>query len=198
MVRNPGKQPDKKMGQMIRPETRARGKNRAIRARWGLKDRSDQGRFVLTQKRTIGNAFPFVAHARKAEAWSEKSDRMVPVIDHRHAGAKASGTVMVVMIGRAFVFMRIAWARVVVVVVMIVTVLVHGGHDIAGIGHEGAAVHADEHADNHDGLEKESHNDAPKIGGRAHGSRHFGDMKARRCSERGTKGILKARVKSFS
>jgi hypothetical protein len=123
---------------------------------------------------------------------------MVPVIDHRHAGAKASGTVMVVMIGRALLVMRIAWARVVVVVVMIVTVLVHGGHDIAGIGHEGAAVHADEHADNHDGLEKESHNDAPKIGGRAHGSRHFGDIRARRCSERGTQGILKARVQSFS
>ena len=121
---------------------------------------------------------------------------MVPVIDHRHAGAKASGTVMVVMIGRALLVMRIAWAR--VVVVMIVTVLVHGGHDIAGIGHEGAAVHADEHADNHDGLEKESHNDAPKIGGRAHGSRHFGDIRARRCSERGTQGILKARVQSFS
>ncbi len=186
------------MGQMIRPETRARGKNRAMRARWGLKDRSDQWRFVLTQIRTIGNAFPFVAHTRKAEAWREKSDRMVPVIDHRHAGAKASGTVMVVMIGRALLVMRIAWARVVVVVVMIVTVLVHGGHDIAGIGHEGAAVHADEHADNHDGLEKESHNDAPKIGGRAHWSRHFGDIRARRCSERGTQGILKARVQSFS
>ena len=84
---------------------------------------------------------------------------------------------MMVMIGRAFVFMRIAWAR--VVVVMIVTVLVDGGHDIAGIGREGAAVHADEHADNHDGLEKESHNDAPKIGGRARGSRHFGNMMAR-------------------
>jgi len=83
-----------------------------------------------------------------------------------------------VVIERAFVLMRIAWARVIVVVVMIVTVLVHGGHDIAGIGREGAAVHADEHADNHDGLEKESHIDAPKIGGRALGSRHFGNMKA--------------------
>ena len=105
---------------------------------------------------------------------------------------------MVVMIGRAFVFMRIAWARVVVIVVMIVTVLVHGGHDIAGIGREGAAVHADEHADNHDGLEKESHNDAPKIGGRARGSRHFGDMKARLCFERGAMGVLKVRTWSFS
>ena len=104
---------------------------------------------------------------------------MVPVIDHRHDDAKASGTVMVVMIGRALLVMRIAWARVVVIVVMIVTVLVDGGHDIAGIGHEGAAVHADEHADNHDGLEKESHIDAPKIGGRARGSRHFGNMMAR-------------------
>jgi type IV secretory pathway VirB2 component (pilin) len=168
-----------------------------MRARWGLKDRSDQGRFVLTQKRAIGNAFPFVAHARQAEAWREKSDRMVLVIDHRHAGAKASGTVMVVMIGRAFVFMRIAWARVVVVVVMIVTVLVHGGHDIAGIGHEGAAVHADEHADNHDGLEKESHNDAPKIGGRAHWSRHFRNIKARCCSERGAKGFSRFRSGPF-
>ena len=86
---------------------------------------------------------------------------------------------MVVMIGRAFVFMRIAWARVVVVVVvvvvmMVMTVLVHGGHDIAGIGREGATVHADEHAEHHDGLEEESHIDAPKIGDRACGSRHFG------------------------
>jgi hypothetical protein len=123
---------------------------------------------------------------------------MVLVIDHRHAGAKASSTVMMVMIGRAFVFMRIAWARVVVIVMMAMTVLVHGGHDIAGIGREGAAVHADQHAEHHDGLEEESHIDAPKIGGRAHGSRHFGDMKARRCSERGAKGILKGRAWSFS
>ena len=98
---------------------------------------------------------------------------------------------MMVMIGRAFVFMRIAWTRVVVIVVMIVTMLVHGGHDIAGIGREGAAVHADEHADNHDGLEKESHIDASKIGGRARGSRHFGNIKARLCSERCTQGILR-------
>jgi hypothetical protein len=61
-----------------------------------------------------------------------------------------------------------------VVVVMIVTVLVDGGHDIAGIGRKGAAVHADEHAENHDSLEKESHIDLPKIGDRACGSRHFG------------------------
>ena len=121
---------------------------------------------------------------------------MVPVIDHRHAGAKASSTVMMVMIGRAFVFMRIAWAR--VVVVMIVTVLVDGGHDIAGIGREGAAVHADEHAGNHDGLEKESHIDAPKIGGRARGSRHFGNIKARFYLAPGAKGILKGRAWSFS
>jgi hypothetical protein len=104
---------------------------------------------------------------------------MVLVIDHRHAGAKASGTVMMVMIGRAFVFMRIAWARVVVIVMMAMTVLVHGGHDIAGIGREGAAVHADQHAEHHDGLEEESHIDAPKIGDRACGSRHFGNMMAR-------------------
>jgi hypothetical protein len=76
-----------------------------MRARWGLKDHSDQWRFVLTQIRTIGNTFPIVAHARKAEAWREKSDRMVLLINHRHATAKASGTVMVVMIGRAFVLM---------------------------------------------------------------------------------------------
>lgn len=169
-----------------------------MRARWGASGRSDQWRFVLTQIRTIGNTFPIVAHARKAEAWREKSDRMVLVIDHRHAGAKASGTVMMVMIGRAFVFMRIAWARVVVIVMMAMTVLVHGGHDIAGIGREGAAVHADQHAEHHDGLEEESHIDAPKIGDRACGSRHFGDMKARRCSERGAKGILKGRAWSFS
>jgi hypothetical protein len=30
---------------------------------------------------------------------------MISVINHRHAAAKASGTVMVVMIGRAFVLM---------------------------------------------------------------------------------------------
>ena len=104
---------------------------------------------------------------------------MIPVIDHRHAGAKASGTVMVVMIARALLVMRIAWARVVVVVVMIVTVLVHGGHDIAGIGHEGSTVHADEHAKNHDGLEENSHIDSPKIGDRARGSRHFENIKSR-------------------
>jgi hypothetical protein len=34
-------------------------------------------------------------------------------------------------------------------------------------------VHADEHAENHDGLEKESHIDAPKISDRFSGSRHF-------------------------
>lgn len=79
-----------------------------------------------------------------------------------------------VVIERAFVFMRIAWARVIMVVVMLVTVLVHGGHDIAGVGREGANVHADEHAENYDGLEKESHIDAPKISDRAYGSRHFG------------------------
>lgn len=100
---------------------------------------------------------------------------MVPVIDHRHDEAKASGTVMVV-IERAFLVMRIAWARVIMVVVMLVTVLVHGGHDIAGVGREGAAVHADEHAENHDGLEKESHIDAPKISDRSSGSRHFGPV----------------------
>lgn len=81
---------------------------------------------------------------------------------------------MVVMIGRAFLVMRIAGARVIMVVAMLVTMLVHGGHDIAGVGREGAAVHADEHAENHDGLEKESHIDALKISDRAHGSRHFG------------------------
>lgn len=175
MVINPGKQPDEKMGQTIRPEMRARGKNRAMRARGGASGRSDQGRFVLTQKWTIGNAFPIVAQARQAEARREKSDRMVPVIDHRHDEAKASGTVMVV-IERAFLVMRIAWARVIMVVVMLVTVLVHGGHDIAGVGREGAAVHADEHAENHDGLEKESHIDAPKISDRSSGSRHFGPV----------------------
>jgi hypothetical protein len=109
---------------------------------------------------------------------------MVLVIDHRHAGAKASSTVMMVMIGRALLVMRIAWARVVVTVL----VLVHGGHDIAGIGREGAAVHADEHADNHDGLEKESHIDAPKIGGTARGSRHFGNINTRPLCGTGRQG----------
>jgi hypothetical protein len=42
-------------------------------------------------------------------------------------------------------------------------------------------VHADEHAENHDSLEKESHIDLPKIGDRARGSRHFGNIKARPC-----------------
>ena len=95
---------------------------------------------------------------------------------------------MMVMIGRAFVFMRIAWARVIVIVMMVMTVLVHGGHDIAGIGREGAAVHADEHADNHDGLEKESHIDAPKIGGTARGSRHFGNINTRPLCGTGRQG----------
>jgi hypothetical protein len=63
---------------------------------------------------------------------------------------------------------------VVVIVVMIVTVLVDGGHDIAGGGREGSAVHADEHAEHYDGLEENSHVDAPKIDVRACGSRHFG------------------------
>lgn len=62
----------------------------------------------------------------------------------------------------------------VVIVVMIVTVLVNGGHDIAGVGREGAVVHADEHAEHYDGLEENSHVDAPKIDVRACGSRHFG------------------------
>lgn len=88
---------------------------------------------------------------------------------------------MMVMIARALLVMRIAWARVMVVmiVVMIVTVLVDGGHDIAGVGREGAAVHADEHAENHDGLEENSHVDAPNIGVIACGSRHFGNIKSR-------------------
>ena len=65
------------------------------------------------------------------------------------------------------------------IVVMIVTVLVDGGHDIAGVGREGAAVHADEHAENHDGLEENSPLDAPNIGVIACGSRHFGNIKSR-------------------
>jgi hypothetical protein len=105
VVRNPGKQPDKKLGQATRPFVWAREKNRAIRARGGLRVRSDQWWLVLTQKRTVGNAFPFVLHARQAEAWREKSDRMISVINHWHTAAEASGTVMVVMIGRAFVLM---------------------------------------------------------------------------------------------
>jgi hypothetical protein len=60
-----------------------------------------------------------------------------------------------------------------------VTVLVDGGHDIAGGGREGATVHADEHAKNHDGLEENSHIDSPKIGDRARGSRHFENIKSR-------------------
>lgn len=84
---------------------------------------------------------------------------------------------MMVMIRRTWFIMRIAWARVFVVVVMIV--IVDGCHDIAGVGRERAAVHADEHAENHDDFEKNSHIDAPKIGDMADGSRHFGDIRAR-------------------
>ena len=84
-----------------------------------------------------------------------------------------------VMIRRAFVFMRIARARVVVIVMMVVTMFVHGGLEVAGVGRKGAAVHADEHAENHDGLEKNSHIDAPKIGDMADGSRYFGNTMAR-------------------
>jgi hypothetical protein len=97
--------PDEKLGQATRPYIWAREKNCAIRARGGLRVRSDQWRFVLTQQRTVGNAFPFVLHARQAEAWREKSDRMISVINHRHTAAEASGTVMVIMIGWAFVLM---------------------------------------------------------------------------------------------
>jgi len=97
---------------------------------------------------------------------------MISVIDHRHAAAKATGTVMVVMIGRAWFIMRIAGTR--VFAVMIVTVLVGGGHDIAWIGRKRAAVHADECAEHQDDLEEDSHNDEPKIGDMADGSRHFG------------------------
>jgi hypothetical protein len=106
---------------------------------------------------------------------------MIPVIDHRHTAAEASGTVMMVMIARALLVMRIAWARVmvVVIVVMIMTVLVDGGHDIAGVGREGTAVHADEHAENHDGLEENSHVDAPNFGVMACGSRDFDNIKSR-------------------
>ena len=62
----------------------------------------------------------------------------------------------------------------VVIVVMIMTVLVDGGHDIAGGGRKGSAVHADEHAEHYDGLEENSHVDSPKIDVRACRSRHFG------------------------
>jgi hypothetical protein len=48
-------------------------------------------------------------------------------------------------------------------------------------------VHADEHAENHDSLEKESHIDLPKIGDRTRGSRHFGNLKARPCFSAGLK-----------
>lgn len=58
---------------------------------------------------------------------------------------------------------------------MILRVLVDGGgHDIAGVGRKESAVHADEHAEHHDGFEKNSHVDTPKIDFRACGSRHFG------------------------
>jgi len=84
---------------------------------------------------------------------------------------------VVMVIGWAFVFMRIAWPVimiVVMVVAMFVAMFVHDGDDFAGVCREGTSVHADQHAENHDGLKKESHIDAAKIGERVHGSRHFG------------------------
>lgn len=150
-------------------------KFRALWARWGLNARSDQWRLVLTQTRAIGNILPFIFHARQAEAWREKLNLMVPLIDHRHADAEASGAVVVVMVvGRALLVMRITWVRMVVIVMMVVTMFVHGGNDIAGVGRKETTVHADEHAEHEDDLEKNSHVDAARIGDRALGSRHFG------------------------
>jgi hypothetical protein len=94
---------------------------------------------------------------------------MFPLIDHRHGGAKASGAVMVVMIRGALFVMRVA--RSVMIVVMLM--LVRGGDKIAGVDRKASAVHADEHAENHNDLEKDSHVDALKIVGMVAGSSHF-------------------------
>ena len=94
---------------------------------------------------------------------------MVTLIDHRHDAAETSGTVMVVMIRWAWFVMRSAGHG----VLMMMIVLMHLCDDIAGVGCKGSTVHANEHAENHDGLEKNSHVVAPKIDLRACGSRHF-------------------------
>ena len=146
----------------------AREKNRAVRARWGLCGRSDQRWFVLTQKRTIRNAASLAQYVREAGAGGEKADQVVPVIDHWHVDAKASGTMMMVMIGRTLFVMRVAGN------IMMMLLFVRGDCKIAGIGRKGSAVHADEHAENHNDLEKDTHVAAPKIAGRGCGSRHFG------------------------
>lgn len=83
---------------------------------------------------------------------------------------------MMVLIRRAILFVRIARAMIVVVLGMIMTMLVHGGGHVARVGRKWAAVQADEHAENQDGLEENSHIDAPKIDVRACGSRHFGPV----------------------
>lgn len=61
---------------------------------------------------------------------------------------------VVMMIGRAFVFVRIAWPVVIMIVVVVVAMFMHGGDDIAGVGRNGTTVHADEHANHHDSLDK--------------------------------------------
>jgi hypothetical protein len=99
-----GKMPDENNATNDATQWWAREKTRAVRARWGLSGRSDQRWFVLTQKRTIRNAAPLVLHARETGARGEKLNHMVPLIGHRHGGAKASSAVMVVMIrGALFV-----------------------------------------------------------------------------------------------
>ena len=101
---DPDKMPDGNNATNDATQWWAREKTRAVRARWGLSGRLDQRWFVLTQKRTIRNATPLVLHARETGARGEKLNHMVPLIDHRHGGAKASGAVMVVMIrGALFV-----------------------------------------------------------------------------------------------
>ena len=67
---------------------------------------------------------------------------------------------MVVMIRGALFVMRVARSVMIVIVVMLM--LVRGGDKIAGVDRKGSAVHADEHAENHNDLEKDSHVDAPQ------------------------------------
>lgn len=81
------------------------------------------------------------------------------------------------------------------VVVIFVAMFVNGGDDIAGIRRKRTALHADEHAKNHDGFEKNSHDDEGKIGRVADGSSHFGLMTEGSGSERA--GHM-ARVSPFS
>jgi hypothetical protein len=140
-------------------------KIRALWARWIASGRSDQGRFVFTQRRAIWNDFPFMAQARETEAWRKQSDRIVSLIDQWHAGAEAIGAVMMVVIRRALIVMRIEWTPVIVIITIVIAmiIVVLGSHDIAWVCNKVSALYADQQADNHEGLEKNAHHDGQKI-----------------------------------